>query len=301
MTLKVVLDFDVSGVTAAGGVGGWSEVAWSSAGSLDGYVQLDAVNIPVVGTPLRNLIDVRLPLLSPTYAMTHIRVTDMNPANGERSIDLPQSVGTGQFGGVGVVGGVVLNLVPAAEIFAKLLLRMESGPTRRRNWWLGGIPESIVKPPTIYNPNPQWNQKLAAFSNLILTGGYGINGRPLRTAATPILTFVPDSFDATTAGLTPVPAGFPLTGAAGYVVLRGIKKPRGWNGIHPAYVDPSAPTVLRVGPTRRSMVTEPAFAPSARATVQYLVPVFVATDRVRPVRIDRRKIGRPFGESPGRR
>jgi hypothetical protein len=301
MPLRIVVDFNVGGVGGNGGPGGWSEVWWNSAGSLDGYVQLDASGAPVPGTPLANLLAVRLPMLSAVYAANHIRVTDTNPANGERSIDLPQNLGTGTYGNVTILGQTVTVAGGSAEIFAKLLLRMDSGPTRRRNIWIGGIPEEIVKAPTTYNPTPKWNGKLAAFSSLMTTGGYGIQGRPLRSAAVPITAFTTDNVTGRFAQVTPIPPLADLTGAAFYVVIRGIKQPAGWNGVHRAFFDGGGHTYIYIGPTRRTMRTVPVFAVGSGGTVQTMIPVFANTDRVRPIRIDKRGIGRPFGESRGRR
>jgi hypothetical protein len=116
-------------------------------------------------------------------------------------------------------------------------------------------------------------------------------------AAIQIQTFVVDPFGYfATIGFLP-PSPFTQT-APFYAVVRGVRYPRGWTGVHSCVV--VDPTHVRIGPLRLPGRNLPPFQVGDRGTIQTLTPTFVAISSVSPDYITHRKQGRPFGSSRGR-
>jgi len=290
MPLRVVYDFLEAGE-------GWSEVYWTNDTAPSDYIAIDTDGTVSSTTKAGIFIAVRTAILNTFTQILRVRVSQVGMPRVVIPAPVQPAQGTGTFiyGSSGKPPG-------GAQTYAKLLMFMSSGATRRRSMWLGGIPEIIIEDPQTYKPTSRWNSALLNYQ-MELRKNYGIVGRPAPTGGTPavpILTFVVDPQVAVTATATPSVAAPVGTPTSWLVILRGIKAPRGWNGVHRAQAGTTSGTIV-IGPTRKSQVSEPAYAPNTGATIQAFAPTFAQFDSVVPVRVSKRKTGRPFGLPAGRR
>jgi hypothetical protein len=281
-------------VTYAENGPGWSETYYSSLGNPTDYIQFSSPGILDPICPAGVFLASRLKCLSQQTYLQHIRASLVGSPQVTMSVYIPSPSGRGKY---------IANAAPfgeSAEVFAKLLLRMQCGQTKRRSLWLGGIPEEIVSSPSTYAPTANWNTQLSQFLSLLTTSTYGIVGR--LTAAGPPVAQVLQSFTISAlsigATIAPAPTNAP-GGAYCYCVLRGIRYPRGWNGVHRGYVN-LLQTSIQIGPFREVKVSLPPWDAFAGGTIQLLTfPLTPFTSGFAEY-ITHRKVGRPFGESRGR-
>lgn len=289
MPLKIVFEFSQQGE-------GWSEVYYNSTNDPSAYLVLDDASHVVVGCPVWFLEQVRLALLTSQGFLTWIRVSLVGKPGSVRAVGIPPQ------DGVGLYSSAFGKPAKPAEIFAKLLMRGEAGLTQRKSFWIGGIPEDVIQPGQTYQPNAQFDAALGLFRTLLTSGTYGIVGRQSSTTppvATAITAFSISS-NGLSAQITPLvqPPGNPLTW---YVILRSVKYPKTWGGIHRASVTVGVPSTMTLGPFRTPKVSLPAWDFTSGGTVQALAPPFTGFDRIRADRIALRKVGRPFALPRGRR
>jgi hypothetical protein len=283
------------------GEDGWSEVFYTNQTDPAQYVILNPNGSFNNAAPALVHILYRAACLAPAFQLTHVRASLVGSPQVTLSAGITAGIGGGTYFEPGKPGNPP---TPGADPVLKLLVRMQCGNTRRRTLWLGGLPNTIISPTKTYAPTATWNRALGSFmSAVVLAAGtpYGIVSRPLATtppAAAPILTFTTTT-DGLAGILTPLtqPAGNPN---AWYVIIRGVKYPHGWNGVHKASVYTPNAAEMQVGPGRRAYVTAPAWTASAGGTVQIWAPAFTAFSNFTPERITSRKIGRPFGAPRGR-
>jgi hypothetical protein len=291
MPLKIVIAFKESDE-------GWSEVYYTAGTDPSAYISANNAGIISPTCDAALLIVARAQLLNLVSGITHIRVSAVGAPRQTAALFVNPPLGSGAFP---VIGGGQGSTEPA-EIFSKLLIRMNAGTVRTKTLWLGGIPEQIIGPAQFFTPTNRWNTVFTVFRNLILQTPYVVLGRQLAVtipAAVPITAFT-TSANGQSATVTPTvaPAGPP---AQWYVIVRGIKNPRGWNGVHRAQVNPADGTMMILGPTRKPVVTLPAWAAGSGGTVQALAYPTNNITGVHQEYITHRKVGRPFDEPRGRR
>lgn len=181
-----------------------------------------------------------------------------------------------------------------------------NGQVFHRRSFLGGIPESIIIAPELYNDATAWTDLLNTFINVCKQLSVRVKSRPDRSTALPIANFLPQpdgrfaEIDVGVAGLT--------LGHRGKYVVRGVNAPRGWNGTHTGLVltaTRGAPfQSIGIGPTRRTHVTVPAYNNLEAGTVQEFTQSdtnYRLVTSVKPERITEHKRGRPFAAPVGRR
>lgn len=88
-----------------------------------------------------------------------------------------------------VQGSNRIPLGPADIPSVSILLRCESGPNYRRQWYLRGQPDGLVTDNGVYKPDalPGWLNVLRVFVNTLIARGVGIYAIAKPPAATPIL------------------------------------------------------------------------------------------------------------------
>lgn len=294
MPLKIVWEFSQGKI-------GWSETYYAQFTDPGQYITLDASG-NLQACPANSFFLLRQALLNTSCTIDRVRASVVNTPRQVLVADLPEATSIGQFG-AGTAPGRKLEI--AAENYSKLLLRFNSGFSRVRSLWLGGLPDIIIKPPNQYAPNSAWNTALLNLSRILINGSYGVVSRPTPTtnpAAVPITSFT-TAPNANGASILPiVQPGAPLP-ASWYVVIRGVKYPKGWNGVHRATIQGTAPNQqLVIGPTRKPYVTLPAWDAFAQGSVQLMpqTAIFSTWTSYTTDRIEQRKVGRPFGQPAGR-
>jgi hypothetical protein len=287
MPLKINVTFAEAGP-------GWSETYYSSLGNPSDYIKYVGSGDLDPTCPAGRFRTIRKGCLTATAAVQHIRASLV----GSPQITLSHY--SSAIAGAGTYTPETGRNPHSAEVFAKLLIRMQCGQTKRRSLWLGGLPEEVVTGPQTYTPNNTWNSALGTFTDHLATTTYGIVGRlpalgpPVAQAISSFVT-MPSSLGVT---IQPVPTNAP-NGAYGYVVIRGLKYPRGWNGVHRAYFNLLG-TSFQIGPTRETQHTVPVWDIGSGGTVQLLTYNLTPFTSGFPEYITHRKVGRPFGESRGR-
>lgn len=284
--LKIVLDF----VSPASRPTGWSEVYYNQATTIADFIG------PVgsrwqPGSKANAIVEQRRACLSRLCYMGRIRVTDLDPTHkGSLSYEIPPNQRQGLFLDKGIAD--------MAEVWTCLLVKLFSASRRPRNLYLGGIPELIVSQPNSYSADAAFTGVLTNFFALLTTSYTWPARKPVGLPDVGITDFTP-GVSARTAVMKPLkrPVANP---ASWYVLIRGMTNPRGWNGIHRAVVG-SDPTTMLIGPTRKSMVTEPAYVLDPKATVSIYEPDDNKIDECRAIKLVSRKRGRPFNVPRGRR
>lgn len=293
MPLKIVWSFAEAGE-------GWSEVYATDQSSPSDYLSITNQGRILPTCPAGLFLAARRALLNGASAATHVRASVYQSPGIVLAANIPAMDGSGLY-----IQGIRNPTAGSTEVFAKLQLRLQCGTTRRRTLWLGGIPEAVIKQPQTYQDNGIFGPLLQIFNQQILQGGtsYGIVGRPLKTS-TPkplqIQGFVPsagaDTALVTIASTAFFPQGSSIQGQ--YCVIRSLRFPRGWNGVHLYNV--VDPTHLSIGPTRLPGHTVPQFNAGDNGNVQPYTPTFLAYSNMVVGRITKRKTGRPFGQPVGR-
>lgn len=290
MALKCVFTF-------VEGRGGWSETYYATGTDPSSYLVINNVGVIDPTCPAFVMMLARTRILNTACYVQHCRVSVVGIPFTTLGAFFDGTIRNGAFPSVGQAA----NAEPT-EVFSKLLIRLLSGNTRRKSLWLGGIPEEIIAPGTGFNPTGVWNRNFRPYRDLLLSGIYQLVGR--QTAATgpvavPITAWAPTA-TGQGAVVSPIvaPAGPP---PFWYVIVRSLKYPHGWNGVHRAAPNPANNTSMIIGPARRPGVTLPAWDVGGGGTVQALVPPTNPVTNVIQDYITHRKVGRPFDDSVGRR
>jgi hypothetical protein len=290
MPCQVTWDFEEAGQ-------GWAETYQISSDDPGSYIQLGPTGALLATCPAGLFLAARRNLLNNASSILHVRASKIRSAGVTLSAGIDALAGAGRYGTFAPAGEG-----GSTETFAKLLIRIQCTTVRRRTLWLGGIPEGIITAPQTYTPTDFWNTTLATFKGTLVGGGttYGIAGRPARSSnpqAKQILTLVTDAggYYATLGVLST--ADYDAVNG-GYAIIRGVRYPRGWNGIHLYQVIDA--THLQIGPLRLPGHTVPTFRVGDRGTVQPNILAFSQYSNLIAERVTRRKIGLPFGVTRGR-
>lgn len=282
MPLKVTWFFEGAGE-------GWTEVYYTSQANIADY--LGATDqVSGTGTEAAKFANRRSEILGTAYTVRRVRVNDLATPGAFRVGEVLNPDDYKRFSAE----------ASSAEVFASLLINMEAGPTHRRRLYLGGIPEAVVQQPGNYVPPPTFVNAFKRFADYMTGGIYTTRSRPrIDPASTLQITAFDVQPDARTSFMSPrtIPLGDP---ASWYVLIRGLRNPRGWNGVHRAIKGPTADTML-IGPTRKTLPSTPVFIPDPAATVAVFAVTYNVIDRVTPIRVISRRRGRPFGLPRGRR
>lgn len=287
MAIKVTLFFKERGQ-------GWSENYYSNAGSVQ-----DVIGTPTgqlgFATIAGRLIALRVALLNSQASIIYVRASTLvNPrvSLGSYTDELSS---TGTFQEIAAP-----TLAPPAEIDTCLVVRLVAVDFKQGRLFLGGLPETIITPPQTYSPTAAWNAAFANFAAELENNQWLLVGRPPITGAIPL-----SSFDTAASAYAAVAGtGVTVLGAnlQGEVILRGIKGPRGWNGIHLGRQAAANSLTTDIGPTRRAMVTLPPWTfLTGGGTIQAWAPTDHTINRVVPEYIGDHKRGRFFGQARGRR
>jgi hypothetical protein len=291
MTVKIVAIFESP-------LGGWSEVYYNSAVNPDAWMT-PGTNPLVSSDPFGVWTRARLGLLSSQCFLSYVRVSLTPGFRLDRTYEFFPAQGRGSYKRLSVGGGIIVASRSSVETYTSLLLKCEAGFNASKRLYLGGIPEDVVVPPQIYSPTPEFTSAYVNFQAVIQNGSYQIASRPPAVAAQPIASFVV-SASGRSATITP---GIGVFAGNGYlpVVIRGVKYPRGWNGVHQAFKPSASVAQFVIGPTRKPQVSLPPWDINAGGSFQIFYPLLQTIDRVTTERLVERKRGRFFGEPVGRR
>jgi hypothetical protein len=294
MALKIVWDFQIGDI-------GWSETYYTNGIDPTTYITLSN-NGQLQACPALTFFTLRKELLVTSASILRVRASIPGSPRFCMIAEMPANANQGQW------ASTYAPLSPirvADRTYTKLLVRWSSGFTRVRSQWIGGIPSIVVATPNTYNPSALWNTALGNWASALITGGYGLIGRPTPTTnppAVPITAFT-TSPTANAVTMLPIVQPGPPNPPSWYVVIRGVKYPKGWNGVHRAQIQTvgGVPTLI-LGPTRKAYLSAPPWDPFAQGTVQLVptTPLFFAFNSFTADRIEQRKVGRPFGQPLGR-
>lgn len=173
-----------------------------------------------------------------------------------------------------------------------LLVHMRNtGGTKRRNHFLRGVWDSVVKTGGLYTPTAAWTGYLNAWKAEISQKGWGwlTRGNRVQQNVTAVIQTAGGQVDVTTAGvLFPLPlpssANVSISGVSGAFQING-----------PQIVVPTQQDRFL---TRNRIAI---FLYNSGGRVTYTTPVFQGIDEAGVSRVVERKVGRPSGKSPGRR
>lgn len=226
------------------------------------------------------------------YALT----ANLTPAQGQGLWSIGQGV---SYGGV-------------LEDWTSLLCNLYSttAGVQKKAIYFYGVPNTQISPPQTFAPSAVYLQTLQAFFSLLTNSIWQTKSRPPGAVSpiSPIGNFTV-SASGRNAAIIPVNPIFTV-GANGLVIVRGLKYPRGWNGIHQGLIVAGiagAPTFCVIGPTRYPQVSIPAWDQNAKGTVQQATALGVSDFQYstitlcEAVRMVERKRGRPLGVFHGRR
>jgi hypothetical protein len=280
-TLKAVWFF-------SGPEGGWTETNYWNGNDPVSFVLPTTLGFPA-NAPALNYLLTRITLLHANYYLAGLRASVLGDKRNSFETDIPAGIGRGlwKYGG-------------AAEVWTSLLVKFShtGPPTRSYRMYLGGIPEQIVSPAELFNPTDQWNKPFGAWSSAIKDGGMQLALRPTNAqAAIAPMTAFNVSGDGLTVTISPVPAGFPAPGPAP-VIVRGLKIPHGWNGVHTGNVVGGN---LIIGPVKRPGVSVPAWTAANAGTIQWFNQQSLGIDLVLGMRLVKHPRGRFFEQLRGRR
>lgn len=277
------------------GTDGWSETYYNSSTdpqALLAHLQTDArfaSNPP-------DIISARLGMLIESAYLAGIRVSLDSGSRQTFSVEYAANSITGTYPG------------SAAELWSSLLVRFQTTglAIHRKNLFLGGIPETIIKPDHGFDSsNSKFNGYFTQFQIAIKNLGWQVKSRPGTVGPTtlPITAFVPSS-DGRSATIAPV-VPTATVGVPFFLLIRGMKYPRGWNGTHTAlvYQITAVPLVLgmKVGPDKKAGVSLPPWDQNSAGTLTPFVPIYTNISLISAIKIVERKRGRPFDQLRGRR
>lgn len=235
---------------------------------------------------LGKLLSARLGILNGAVKFVRARVNDL--ANPGQLIILapPEGFERGRF----------LAKADQQEDWTDLLCLLQAGFVTRRRLTLMGIPTAISDPAQQLKDDPAFSGKFSKFEEELESGSWVILSRPLKGAATPITGFVVAA-SGTTATVTTAIAdpGIPQFN----LVIRGLKTPYGWNGVHHAKLSEAG--VFIIGPTKHALPSGPPFVVAPGQTAQVFAYRSNAITDVSMVRIVDKKRGGPFGRPRGKR
>lgn len=244
------------------------------------------------GTPLDELVGVRSQLSTDDVTIEKVRLQDLGTP-GKATSRYP-------------VRPVVCKAAPAGDNetdWTSLLITQETANGRRAPKYIFGVPYFLRGPDNQYTllRAGEFQAKLDRFTKVLTNGNWQIQHRPALGAGdmTPITSFevAPDGLSAVLGPLiapTPIPAS-----GKWLVVVRGLRGPKGWNGVHEATAGTGNTTII--GPGVRVRPSAPAFASMAGQTVALFGANFDTINFAGPVRIVERDRGRPFDSPVGRR
>lgn len=290
MALRIVWSYEEAGE-------GWSELYGTDQSDPSAYITLTPSGNLDPACPAFKFLLARVGCLNGASYVTHVRASLVGSPGIVLGVNIRSSDGHGTY-----VTNARRPTASSTEVFAKLELRILCGTTRRRTLWLGGIPESIISPPQFYSPTADWLEVLSAFRDELVIGttSYGIIGRPRKTtvpAAVTISAFAVDASGYTATLTVPSTASF-LASNSGLCIVRTVRRPRGWNGIHGVSVLDA--THLEIGPLRLPGHTVPPFVLGDSGSVQVYAPSYLKYTAINTGRITKRKVGAPFGRPVGR-
>jgi len=171
---------------------------------------------------------------------------------------------------------------------------LDSGKTRHKTLFLGGVWDSIESNFGVYQPTPVWNNTLDSWKNAVITQGFGWLGRvPSAPFAITSVTQNADGFVDIVTGGNPFPGGASNTPVN--VTISGVKTqggPSQINGSHPVL-----PTGLNACTTVKQIAILPYVAGGNLHTFTFN---FIATAAINPEKIVYHKRGAPLLQSRGR-
>lgn len=287
MALKVTMFFELD-------KSGWTEVYYTSDAEISDYTGTPPEDFKA-GTKASDLIRLRRKLIEPDVKILRMRVSKVDSPQEFLVFDIEGDAQLGQY------VSIRANDEETAEVYSSILLTLEAGAIARRKLWLGGLPEENLRGPQTYRPTSRFNDAMQVFVKHITSTPYAMRSRPIRIGNE--LTTI-TQFDVIGNGnlavVKPIirPAGNP---AEWYVLVRGVKVPRSWNGVWRAREWGLVLGSMIIGPANRAKPSLPLWLSGPSGTVQ------LATFRYLPLTgwsigsIRSRKRGRPFGQSRGRR
>lgn len=274
---------------------GWTETYYYNAS--DPYIAIAGLRDPTDANGILNTWwNDRVTILDSQAALTNIRIAVDGNTRSSIEFIINSNFGTGKY-----------DLVGESNLWSVLLARLYSGgPTvYNKAIYLGGIPVDQYKAPETFSPTAGYLGTLNKFLGDMINNGFQIKSRP-RSGAGGTMTLTAFTPDAAALNVTVVPNV--LGDAAnlnGFVILRGVKTPRGWNGVHKAYTvpDPANPGhfLMKIGPARKPGITVPAWNALTAGTVQPFNAVYSIVNLFSKERMVEHKRGRFFGQLRGHR
>lgn len=295
--LKVILFFNLNG-------DGWSETYYVQGGDpvtwLYGTPAPTKPGLTQLGPDATVILAGRAAMLSNNAGVQHIRVSlDGVPHQAAgASLGLPGYQGTYPP----PTGLEPTNLTPQTRVLCRAY--SVAGAVRyTANHYFGGLPGVVQDAKGNFLPDAQWMKALKTFTGALIASNAFLKSRPQASAASAITGFAVNA-DAQTANVAPNVLGN-VDGTIGSAIIRTLKAPHGWNGVHRAVVkpDPLNPGghIMVIGPTRKPQVTVPPYGPESFGTVAALIPVYTTLLTLQPQGLVKKSTGRPFGVPVGRR
>jgi hypothetical protein len=270
---------------------GWSEVHYTNDTAIPSYAPQDNDWVDGISNAAV-MFTVRRKCLVEAARLKHMRITDLAHPGQFIAHDYADIASAGLYTFAPPAG--------EAETFESLLLTLQSGNEFRRKVYLGGIPDIIVGGSQLYEPTSIWQRQLNIYLSHVGKAPYCVRSRP---RPDPLNAVRISQLDVQADGKHAIvsPKVRPDTNPQEwYVLLRGVKNPSGWNGVHKATFQIGG-TGMVIGPTRRALPSVPIFDFAPSANVVLMTPSFNVITAIDVNRIVERKRGRPFGKSRGRR